>query len=286
MNDLLSMGRLIVRLSLALAFVCALGAAAEDDTLFIGVRPQKAADPAPARKDWFPARLNDSALHAEALSAARFLAASKPQTSELDDVQLGVLRERERCITEFVWMLNWKNCGDPVVRRGALAGLALCNPDSKIIGKPLAVSAIFEPDAETRKASIELIKSRKDSVAARTLIDTWKSAFDDVGVLAANESTRKAAVDTMREVGDKRIFQALLYYATLEIRAGTASPVRVDSVAIRGQNVNLPIDLPVLELTGVTGTITIPAMASLKQATGQDFGRNFDKWKDWIAKLP
>ena len=274
-----------IPLACALAVSCALNAAAEDDTLFIGVRPQRPAATS-AKKEWFKSGLSDGALHAEALLAARALAQSKEQSSELDDLQQGVLHERDRCTKEFLWMLNWKNCGDPILRRGALAGLALCNPESKLVGKPLATSAIYEPDSGTRKASIELIKTRKDSVAARALIDTWKSAFDDVGVLATNESTRKAAVDAMREVGDKRVFQALLYYAMLEIRAGTASAVRVDSVAIRGQNVNLPIDLPVLELAGVEGTIIIPAMASLKQATGQDFGRNFDKWKEWIAKLP
>ena len=88
------------------------------------------------------------------------------------------------------------------------------------------------------------------------------------------------------EIGDKRVFQAILWYAMLELRAGSASLVRVDTVSIKGQNINLPIDLPVLDLISAQGNIIIPAQTSLKQATGQDFGHNFDKWKDWINKLP
>jgi len=145
---------------------------------------------------------------------------------------------------------------------------------------------VYEQDAETRAAVINLIKVRNDAVAAKTLVETWKSAFDDVGLLKVNEPVRKAAVNAIHDVGDKRVYQALLYYAILEVRAGAAELVRVDSVAITGQRINLPIDLPVLELRGVEGTIVVPAMASLKQATGQDFGRHFDKWNDWIAKQP
>src|SRR5207237_9180839 len=140
---------------------------------------------------------------------------------------------------------NWKNCEDPVTRRGAIAGLSLCSPDTRIAGKPLATSAIFEPDAEARKASIELIKARKDTEAAKALVTTWKASFDDSGVLADNETQRKLAVAAMREVADKRVFEALLYYANLEIHGGSAALVRMDTVAITGQNINLPIDLPV-----------------------------------------
>ncbi len=90
----------------------------------------------------------------------------------------------------------------------------------------------------------------------------------------------------MREIRDKRVFQALLYYATLEMRAQTAAPARVDTANIRGQNINLPIDLPVIDIVSAEGTIMIPAMASLKGATGQDFGHNFSKWQEWINKQP
>ena len=173
-----------------------------------------------------------------------------------------------------------------MLRRGTIAGLALINPDSKIVGKPLAVSAIYEPDADARSAAVELIKARKDPVAARAILDTWKSAFDDVGLGATNEGVRKAAVAAMRDVGDKRVFQALLYYAMLEMHSGSATPVRVDTVAIKGKGINLPIDLPVVDLISAEGTIIVPAMGSLRQATGQDFGRNFEKWKEWIGKLP
>ncbi len=282
----------------AATFLASPGAqSAEDENLVIGVRQYviaqkpavvpvpKSAATAPKR-EWFKSGLTDSALHTEALAAARILAGAKDGVSDLDYVKEGVVREKERCVKEFLWMLNWKNCGDPVYRRGAIAGLELCNPEPKDAGKALAISAIFEPDADTRKASIELIKARKDPMAARTLVTTWKTAFDEHGVLADNENTRKAAVDAMRDIGDKRVFEVLRYYAMLELRAGSASLARVDTVSIKGQGINLPIDLPVLDLISVEGNIIVPGLTSLKQATGQDFGRHFDKWKDWIDKLP
>ena len=279
--------------SLVLSALCCtaifLAQSAEDESLVIGIRQNaiapKSAASAP-KKEWFKSNLTDSALHTESLAAARILAGAKEGASDLDYIKEGVLREKERCVKEFLWMLNWKNCSDPVYRRGAIAGLELCNPEPKDAGKALAISAIFEPDADTRKASIELIKARKDPMAARTLLTTWKSAFDEHGAVADNESTRKAAVDAMREIGDKRVFEVLRYYAMLELRAGSASLARVDTVSIKGQGINLPIDLPVLDLISVEGNIIVPGLTSLKQATGQDFGRHFDKWKDWIDKLP
>jgi hypothetical protein len=238
------------------------------------------------KRIWFKSGASDAAFHTEAVAAAHALGLATEASYQLDELKSAVLSEKERCTPKFVWMLNWKNCEDPVTRRGAIAGLVLCNPDTAVAGKPLAVSAIFEPDAAARKASIELIKSRKDTEAAKTLVTTWKSSFDEGGVLADNESQRKATVAAMREVGDKRVYEALFYYAMLEIRGGSADLVRIDTVSIKGQNINLPIDLPVLELRGVEGTIIVPALISLKQATGQDFGRNIGRWRQWLNGLP
>lgn len=289
--------RSLLLVAIAFGVACPIALAEEDPSLFIGLRrdPPAAQKPAPAaeskpadnsKKRWFKAGISDAAFHTDALAVARLLASSKDTPYEIDEAKEAVSREKERCAKEFVWMLNWQNCPDAATRRGAIAGISLCAPEGKVVGKPLALSAVYEPDADAKKASIALVKSRKDMESARALITTWKSAFDEQGILPANETTCKAAVDAMREIADKRTYQALLYYAMLEIRAGAAELKRVDNVAITGQGIRLPIDLPVLELRGVEGTIIVPAMASLKGATGQDFGRNFDKWKDWINKLP
>ncbi len=282
----------------SLGLWCALNWAADDDsdTLFIGLRRDPAVQkPAAvayskttlsAKKSWFKPGISESAFHTDALAVARLLTSSTNSPYDIDEAKEAVAREKEHCAKEFVWMLNWANCPDAMTRRGAIAGLGLCAPDGKTVGKPLAISAIYEPDETARKASQALVKARKDMESARTLVETWKSAYDEHGVLAPNETIRKAAVDAMHEVADKRVFQAILWYAMLEVRAGSAQAVRVDQVAIKGQGINLPIDLPVLDLRSAEGTIIVPVMASLKQATGQDFGHNFDKWKDWIGKLP
>ena len=86
-------------------------------------------------------------------------------------------------------------------------------------------------------------------------------------------------------------------YVTLELRAQSASLDRLDTVRIRdagrnvaaddrGGNINLPIDLPSLNLMSVETTLVVPALPSLKRVTGQDFGRDLARWKAWIAAQP
>ena len=134
--------------AIVLGAVCcgAVGFASDDGGLVIGVRRDK---PSAVAHEWFKPGMTEAALRAEALLASKALVGLK-ETSEADDLRQGVLREKERCTKEFVWMLNWKNCSDPVLRRGALAGLAVCNPEPKVVGKPLAISAIYEQDVEAR----------------------------------------------------------------------------------------------------------------------------------------
>ncbi|HLX65201.1 MAG TPA: hypothetical protein VKX17_28290 [Planctomycetota bacterium] len=206
--------------------------ASEDDTtsLVIGVRrdisAQKTAT-TPAKHVWFKEKTSDAAFHNEAVAAAYALGAGKVQSGELDELKESIAAQKDRCVPEFVWMLNWKNCDNALTRRGAIAGLGICNPDTKVAGKPLAISAIFEPDEAARKASVELIKARKDTEAAKTLVTTWKASFDEGGVLADNETQRKATVAAMHDIGDKRVFEVLLWYDDGSARRfGLARPRR------------------------------------------------------------
>ena len=270
-----------------------------DSQVFIGARrdisgsggvtppllPQPAAT-SRAQREWFKPGLNDSAFFDAAFSAAKMLAYDKLDPADRAAIQAALEREKIRAGIAFLWLLDWTKCGDASARLGAVAGLSYSSAEPKKLGASLATSAMFDPDERVRKASAASIKSAQDKIAERAILDTWKSSFDESGILDANEARRKASVNAMREINEKQIFQALLYYATLELRAGSAALVGVDTVSIKGNNINLPIDLPKLDLINVEGAIAVPAMASLKQATGQDFGRNLLKWNEWLNKLP
>lgn len=287
-------------------FLAPLAPAADSETdaqLFIGARRETSAPssgsggilppllPKPAatrssQRDWFKPGLNDSAFFDEAFAAAKMLAYDKLDPADRAAIQSALEREKKRAGIAFLWLLDWTKCGDASARAGAVAGLNYTSAEPKKLGASLATSAMFDPDERVRKASAAAIKAGPDKIAERAILDAWKSSFDESGMLDANEARRKATVAAMREVNDKQVFQALLYYATLELRAGSAALVGVDTVSIKGNNINLPIDLPKLDLINVEGAIAIPAMASLKQATGQDFGRNLLKWNEWLNKLP
>lgn len=265
--------------------LCCFAACAAEPELIIGAR-KDAPSAASSQREWFKSGLGESAYQTETYAAAKQLANEKLEATERAAIQEGLSRDKERSIKACLWLMDWNNCADPVGRVGAVNGLGTLSYDSKKLGKQIASSAIFDPDEKVRKATAAMIKSRKDLAAEREVLETWKTSFDESGVLDVNETRRKASVAAMREIGDKQIFQALVWYAQLELRAGSAQTVRVDTVNIRGQGINLPIDLPVLDLVSAQGNIVVPAMTSLKQATGQDFGRNFGKWNEWIAKLP
>lgn len=270
----------------ALSVSCA-ASESDNEGLEIGARRGTASSTkaTPPKREWLKAGLSDSAYQAELYNAVKMLANEKLESSERFALQESIVREKERAVKGCLWLMDWKNCADPAGRIGAVAALGACAAEPKVAGKPLAVSAIFDPDEKVRKAAAAQIKARKDTVAEKSLIETWKSSFDEQGVLDANEARRKASVAAMREVGEKNVYQALLWYAQLELRAQTAAPVRIDTVNITGQGINLPIELPVIDIISTEGTIVVPALASLKAATGQDFGRNIQKWNEWIGNL-
>jgi hypothetical protein len=224
-------------------------------------------------------------------------------TTALSDADLmeTIRYDKVRSGTAFAKLLDPKIGADPSVRKGAAIGIRISEAPSKIVSKALASAALIESNTEARKAVISTIQERKDTAAVNSLLTTLGESTDPDGLGYTNQKQRDAALDALHDIGDKRVYQALLYHVTSEVRFGLAQPVALDKIYITNSGdttggavgrtaVNLPIDLPTIELTSVQTNITMPAISqpflALKKVAGEDFGRNAKKWNNWIEKQP
>jgi len=280
--------------SLALLCVAVLAlaqAAAEDSagdsqgTVVIGVRQD--GDPPVAlgasKREWFREGLSDSAYQAEAAAAAELLGRDKLSYDEKAVLSDAIRRERERAGRAFGACLDWHHY-DATTRLGATRGIAIAAAAPLATGKPLANVLLAEPVPQVRKAALELVRERRDSTVSAEVLRYWRAAYDDN--LGFDEAKRGAAVGAMRDIGDRKAYQALYYLTTLEVYAGSATDPTISEVNIRGNRINLPIQLPSMELRSFHGTVIVPALASLKAVTKRDFGRDLAKWREWINQQP
>ncbi|MCY3020537.1 MAG: hypothetical protein NTW87_16065 [Planctomycetota bacterium] len=258
---------------------------AGDEALVIGPRREsKAPAPAGGGREWFKAGLSAEAYQAEAAAAAAALGGDKLSAEEKTALSEAIRREGERTGRAFGACLDWKQY-NATTRLGAIRGLTIGAPAARTAAKGLAGSAIGEPVQQVRSTAISLIRDRKDAAVTAEILRFWRSAYDDE--LGFDEAKRVAAVAAMRDIGDRRAYEALLYLVTLELHTGAASSAGpMGEVSITGNGINLPIQLPSIETMSFNGTIIVPALASLKGVTGQDFGRDANKWREWIKQQP
>lgn len=242
--------------------------------------------------EWLKKDLSDAAFKEDAAQAALKLAQEKLDDYELAAITDAIKRDPNRAALAFAACLNPKNCADPKVRLGAVKGIGYANVKLAIVSKALAAVVISETDQPTRTAAVGLLKGHKDPIANKALVDYYLDAFDSDGVLVKADHER-VAVAAMRDVGGRQIYEALMAYVTMEVHAGSATeaaPPQTVYITNGGDihnpagSVNLPIELPNLELKGYNGTLVVPALGALKQVTGQNFGRHLDRWQNWIAK--
>ena len=278
---------LIVAFSCGGAWCASAGSSATDEGE-IGL----SSDAKKAAHEWLKKDLSPAAFNEDAAQAALKLSQEKLDARELESITDAIKRDPVRAAFAFAECLNLKNCADPRVRLGAVKGIGYANIKPSLVSKALAAVVIAESDQPTRTAAAELLKARKDPVANKVLVDYYLDAFDTDGVLLKADHER-AAIAALRDVGGRQIYEALMAYVTMEVNAGAASeaapPQTVyitnsGNINTGGGSINLPIELPNLELKGYHGTLVVPALGALKQVTGQNFGRNIDRWQNWIAK--
>jgi len=278
---------------LSLAILASRHTAAEEPagnseaTVLIGPRRDGAAASSPAIgvrvREWFREGLSDSAYQAEAAEAAALLGRDKLSYEEKTALSDAIRRDRERSGRAFGACLDWHQY-DAVTRLGATRGIAMAAAASQTTRKPLANVLLAEQAPQVRQAALELVRERKDSAVTAEVLRYWREAYDDT--LGFDEAKRAAAVAAMRDLGDRKAYQALYYLVTLEMYAGAATAPAITEVNIQGPGINLPIQLPGIDLISFRGTVIVPAFASLKGVTRQDFGHDLAKWREWINKQP
>jgi hypothetical protein len=283
-------GLVLLSLAILASRHAAAAEAAENSeaTVLIGPRRDGAAATSPAigvrgAREWFRDGLADSAYQAEAAQAAALLGRDKLSYEEKTALSEAIRRDRERSGRAFGACLDWHQY-DAETRLGATRGIAIAAAASQTTRKPLANVLLAEPVPQVRKAALELVRERKDSAVTAEVLRYWREAYDDT--LGFDEAKRAAAVAAMRDIGDRKAYQALYYLVTLEVNAGSAAAPTITEVNIQGNGINLPIQLPGIDLMSFHGTVIVPAFASLKGVTRQDFGHDLAKWREWINKQP
>jgi len=239
---------------------------------------------------WLEKSLKPDDYVADAAELARVLG-REDSSYAAEGITQAIKADAERAGAAFTQCLDPKNCSDPIVRLGAVRGISIANPKEGPVGKALAACVIAEKNEQARKAAAELIKSRKDRVANKALVEYYVDSFDPQGVLLQADHER-AAIDAMKIAGNRALYEVLMAYVTMDVRAGTATELTPPQTVyisnghdVNNPNgsINLPIELPILELRSVNVTLTIPAFGALKTIAGQNFHNPAQAWA-WIDK--
>jgi hypothetical protein len=214
--------------------------------------------------------------------------------SERKGALAALQKDRAKSSAVVLGSLDPSSAPDADVRLAALAGIEALQPTGPEVSKRLAQSAMVDPEENVRKKTAALIKSRNDEWAMDTMVRSYIAAFDEAGQVR-NPILKEAAGGALRELNDKRVYNAMLYYATLEIRTETSELAnlatrQIDSFTVNNgaQNtvltpLSFPIQFPELKITSVKTTVVAPC-AALSSLSGENFGNDLDAWAKWIRR--
>jgi hypothetical protein len=218
---------------------------------------------------------------------------SSATEKERQTAEAELTREKARAGEMLLACLNPANKADTAARLGALKAIEALKPSDQRTSYSLGASAVTDPASDVRSAAVSLVKARKDDFSIRTMIGHLLASYDD-NALVRDAVLHDTAIAGLQALGDKRVYQALLYYATIELRAtnvssGSMTERSIDSFNANNPNggpqrLSFPIQLPSLTVTQVQTTVVAPAMAALRDVSGQDFGQDWDRWGKWLDK--
>jgi len=229
------------------------------------------------------------------VEAFRTLAKDSASNDKARQTAIATLqRDKVKSTESMLAAFNPLHASDAAVRIGALQAMQTLKPVGERYSLALGTIAASDPVNDVRAAAISTIKSRGDDFAIRSMIGHLVSSFDQSGSVRDKLLAARAS-DALRGLNDKRVYQALLYYVTLELRltnvsAGNLTTRQIDTFSVpSGQNpfpaqLALPIQTPELTMTRVYTTVVAPAVGALKLISGEDFGDDWDKWGKWVAK--
>lgn len=227
----------------------------------------------------------------------QFLPSASPDESARKVALADLAAGGSKTTGALIELLDANRIADENSRLAALAGIDALKPVNGDLSKRLAFTAIGDPIEAVRLRSIALIKARNDEWAMDTMVKTYLSTFGEGGVVKDpnTQAAQAAAGAALNLLGDKRVYNAMLYYATLEVRtqvselAGFATR-QIDSYTVNnGANatvvtpLSFPIQFPELKITSIKTTVTAPC-AALSALSGMDFGNDLDAWAKWIRK--
>lgn len=267
---------------------------AGDDELAIVARPGKKADNAPAPvkaskllDDFFPRKLLDTEFLKEAAEVAGLL--DNPALTEDDKTKLtiAITRDSDRAKKSFAALLDWHRTPDAHVRMGALKGIQIAYEGKTDIGSYVGAAALAEPDAKVRKAAIEMIKDVNERGAVKYIFGVLLKA-GELGESTAiiNEGMGAQAIAALREIGDKQVYEVLLFLERVKMNMGITGPAFLDNTKITPPNTDLPCNTPNHEVGMMESVQTFPGLEALKAVSGENFQHDLKKWKEWIDKQP
>jgi HEAT repeat protein len=184
---------------------------------------------------------------------------------------------------------------DAALRLGAVRVFDDLKAPNQNCSLALGALAVGDGSEQVRKAAIAATKSRRDDLAVRAMIGRFVGAFDAAGNVR-DKNFAATATASLRDLNDKRVYQALLYMVLMEVRAtnvslGNLTTRQIDTYNVmNGAQANaivplaLPIQMPELNVAAVRTSVMAPAVNALRMLSGQDFGENWEKWDKWVAK--
>jgi hypothetical protein len=189
---------------------------------------------------------------------------------------------------------------DVTTRLGAMKGIESLRLAGKEYSGALSLAAVRDPVPELRSAAVATIKTRGDDPAIQGMLGQLVSAFDPLGNVKDN-GLHNNAVAALKDLGDRRVYQALLYYVTMELRLtniseGNLTTRQIDTFSVNNGANNaipmqlaLPIQTPDLSVARVNTSVVspasvAPALSALRSLSGEDFGTDWEKWTRWVDK--
>jgi hypothetical protein len=271
----------------ALSATAPVSAGATDDELgFAIIAPRYEIVGKPGGK---PSSSSDLLAKAKILMSGE-RAGDEQRKAALQALSAEAIRARE----VFLSSLDPSQAPAAETRLAALTGIEALNPVSTDVSNALVTTTIDDPEKEVRARAVAVIKARHDGFAIGTLTNVFLASFADDGQIK-NQLVEHAAGDALRAIDDKRVYQALLYYATLEIRTQNTKlnafvTRQIDSFTVlQGAQANVlvrlsfPIQFPELQITSVKTTVKAPA-AAMSALSGMNFGNDVEAWAKWVRQ--
>lgn len=186
--------------------------------------------------------------------------------------------------------------GQPLpVRRKVVA--LLRGLDAPGVPATLAKLALRDADKPLRKEAAKGLKGRLEKESLGVLMtaafadtpqerhDAAKAIHDTGDQLAVGSLMR----ETWRRVTRTQATQALIgisfSFTTQHITNMRTMNLRTESRDANGRpsTIDSTIELPTVERATIQTHIVVPAIMTLQEVTGQDFGEDFTEWSEWWA---